>query len=229
MHAFLEITSGEQKGSRFRLEEGVQVGRTKGQIRIDDPKVSGLHAQIELNDKGQFVLVDLDSSNGLIINGRKVKRIILLTGATFEIGTTTLQVLELDELEAAKYGRVVTWRTIIKEQLSSHSGSNDQANSLVQVFNPLVTLKFFQGIQYDQEVQLAYGPRVFGSESLDVELLDPDSPTKAFEIIPTEKGPRFKNLAGASVQLNKKAVLAETLKAGDIISVGSTLIRVEFL
>ena len=72
-------------------EEGDLIGRAEScQIRIRDSKVSSVHAKVEKDSQGQFVLVDQDSHNGLYLGGRKVKRITLLPGLEFRMGTTQL-------------------------------------------------------------------------------------------------------------------------------------------
>jgi len=76
MGFFLEVINGKLTGTRVSLFEGLTIGRKQGHLVLDDdPKVSGLHAKIVLDNKNQFVLIDQDSSNGLILSGRKVKKI----------------------------------------------------------------------------------------------------------------------------------------------------------
>jgi pSer/pThr/pTyr-binding forkhead associated (FHA) protein len=228
MVTFLEILAGPHEGSRYRLDAGIQVGRTKGHIQINDPKVSALHAQIELDGKGQFVLVDLESSNGLIINGRRVKRVALLPGVSFEIGRTPCRVVTVNDVEAEDYGRVVTWRTALQDALTDHKGRNETLALSGKIFAPLLKLRFIQGVQSDQIITLGYGPRVFGANTLDIELLDPGAPSLAFEISPVPGGAQIKNLSDRSVLLNNHMLKTETLTDGDVISVGSTLIKVSY-
>jgi pSer/pThr/pTyr-binding forkhead associated (FHA) protein len=229
MVTFLEIASGPQEGSRYRVDDGIQLGRSKGHIIINDPKASSLHAQIETDGKGQFVMVDLNSSNGLIINGRRVKRVALLPGVTFEIGRTKIHVVQVGEIEAEGYGRIVTWRTILRDNLEKHKGQNELKPQSGQVFIPALKMTFLQGIQTDEVLTLGYGPRSFGASSLDVELLDPEAPGLAFEIHPQPGGAMLKNLSGVAVTLNNQAVKTETLSEGDVITVGNSVIRIGYI
>lgn len=51
------------------------IGRAKScDIRIDDPAVSRNHATLTRDAQGQWTIYDLDSSNGISINQRKLKR-----------------------------------------------------------------------------------------------------------------------------------------------------------
>ena len=97
MAFYLEALTGKHSGVKVSLYEGMTIGRKQGDLLLDDdPKVSGLHAKIILDNKNQFVLVDQDSSNGLVISGRKVKKIAMLPGVTFRIGGTHFRVIKED-------------------------------------------------------------------------------------------------------------------------------------
>ena len=230
MVIFLEVTSLTGEVLKYRIEEGIQIGRSEGHIIIADPKASGKHAQVELDGKGQLILQDLGSSNGLLINGRRVKRIALLPGVSFEIGRTRCRVVELPESEAAAYARVVTWRTILKEKLTDHGGQNQPTSAReIQIFSPPVVLNFVQGIQTNDVITLGYGPRTLGAQSLDLELLDQDAPAQAFEIRPGPGAAVIKNLSSSAVTVNNKPVKSKSLNEGDIISVGNTQIRITYV
>ncbi len=228
MVTFIEIVSGPLEGSRYKVEAGTQVGRTTGRIIINDPKVSSLHAQVELDAKGQLMLVDLDSSNGLYISGRRVRKIALLSGVTFEVGRTLCKVVQVQEEDAQDFGRVVTWREILKDSFSDSKSRNETHIDAGKIFLPLLRLTFLQGIQTGEVLTLAYGPRLFGANTLDMELMDPESPALAFEIHPLEAGAMIKNLSDRFVRLNNKPVQKETLSEGDIIMVGNSALKVTY-
>lgn len=79
-------------------KEGDLIGRhATCQIQIRDPKISGVHAKIEVDSAGQFVLVDQKSHNGLVISGRKVKKITLLPGIEFRMGATQFVVRAFEQ------------------------------------------------------------------------------------------------------------------------------------
>ncbi|HHI79088.1 MAG TPA: FHA domain-containing protein [Planctomycetes bacterium] len=60
---------------------------------LNDPKVSGVHAQLEF-DQGHWILRDLDSTNGTFIDGRKVKEVPIDHGDIFQIGATRIQLVD---------------------------------------------------------------------------------------------------------------------------------------
>jgi hypothetical protein len=76
-------------GQRLRVDKRrVVLGRSREcDIQIEDANVSRRHA--ELRQEGtSFWIVDLDSTNGLEVNGRKVKRAKLDPGDSFTVGST---------------------------------------------------------------------------------------------------------------------------------------------
>lgn len=79
----------EMEGISYPLQAVTQLGRgTDVDIRIDDPGVSRHHAEITLGS--DVALRDLGSTNGTIVNGRVVSRVVLSDGASIQLGTTTL-------------------------------------------------------------------------------------------------------------------------------------------
>ena len=96
------IRSGTRAGQRVLLapEESLRVGRTsKADIAItDDPTMSGVHFLIEYN--GDAVRVrDLESRNGLFVNGQQVIEAAVQTGDQIRAGRTFFSVA-LDTAEA---------------------------------------------------------------------------------------------------------------------------------
>ncbi|MNT27600.1 FHA domain protein [compost metagenome] len=196
---------------------------------VRDPKASATHAKVEIDGKGQLVLMDLGSSNGLYINNRRVKKVALLPGVTFEIGRTKFKVLKVEEQDASDFSRVITWRSSLKRSLRELSLKNEFKENSVEAFSSPVVLSFLEGIQADTQITLGYGPREAGADSLDIELLDPDAPGKAFVIVPEAGSAQIQILVPGRVQLNNRTPRAETLKDGDLISLGSTVIKVTYL
>jgi pSer/pThr/pTyr-binding forkhead associated (FHA) protein len=70
---------------------GVTIGRSRqSDIVVDDPNVSRRHAEIRPRG-GSWVLTDLGSTNGSILNGRRIQGPeVLKPGDMIEIGTSTM-------------------------------------------------------------------------------------------------------------------------------------------
>lgn len=84
------------KNTKYRLKMGINIlGRQEeGDIQIKDPHVSRRHISIDVLPDGTMTLMDLGSSNGLLINKKKVANAILKSGDSFTIGTTTFIIEE---------------------------------------------------------------------------------------------------------------------------------------
>lgn len=228
MVTFIEIIVGNGEGSRYEVKSGMTLGRSHADIVVNDPKVSSKHAQFDVDVRGQLILVDLDSSNGLLINGRRVKKVALLQGVIFEIGRTQFKVIQIEEQAASDFSRVVTWRETLREQLQAQGRLDRPLVQGPQSFTPALRLIFVQGPQTDEEIILGYGPRKAGASGLDIRLLDGDAPQEAFEIHP-HIGQAQIQLKSGRVKLNDKFQDLEILKDGDLISFGSTVIKVQYL
>lgn len=229
MVLFLEVIDGPQQGSRFKLEAGQKIGRTTGAILIHDEKVSGEHALVEIDNKGQFTLVDLDSSNGILLSNRRVKRIAMMPGVVFQLGRTSFRVVTVESPQATEFARIRSWRENLIEKLPIDWAQNKLPHHGILPFSPTLRLKFLQGIQADESLLLGYGPRTAGACSLDIDLRDPEAPDMAFQIIPGDGLATIKNLCKHKLSLNNKPIETETLQDGDLIRIGGTLIQVTYI
>jgi len=67
------------------------VGRTaRADFIIDAPLISRLHCRLTADKTDQFVVEDLRSTNGILVNGEKVDRAVLRSGDVLTIGRVVL-------------------------------------------------------------------------------------------------------------------------------------------
>ena len=87
----LIVQSGPNAGDRIELcDEPMTMGRSDSNtIPINDYKASRVHAQIEREEAGAYILRDLNSSNGTRINGTQVTEARLAFGDEVQIGKFT--------------------------------------------------------------------------------------------------------------------------------------------
>lgn len=90
--ARLVIQSGEFEGKCFDLlEERITVGRAAdNSIRLDDKTVSSHHATLTA-DGGDYILKDLNSTNGSRVNGRRITEVKLSNGDRVRLGEVDLK------------------------------------------------------------------------------------------------------------------------------------------
>ena len=92
-------------GERVPVElPGAVIGRASdADVRVDDPGASRRHAEIRIvwdGDRYDFWLVDLHSTNGTVVDGRRTPEAKLVNGSRITIGATTL-LLRIDESRLA--------------------------------------------------------------------------------------------------------------------------------
>jgi hypothetical protein len=86
-----EVASLAWDGRTLRVDKRrVVLGRSREcDIQVEDPNVSRRHA--ELRQEGSaYWIVDLDSTNGIEVNGKRVQRAKLESGDTFTVGSTEI-------------------------------------------------------------------------------------------------------------------------------------------
>ena len=87
----------EVNGTRHPLRPpGLVIGRgSDADLRINDPGISRTHAQIRVTGSEPSLevdIVDLGSTNGILVNGQKVRHAVLGEGSRIEIGSTRMLV-----------------------------------------------------------------------------------------------------------------------------------------
>ncbi|MEZ6061674.1 MAG: ATP-binding protein [Planctomycetaceae bacterium] len=99
--ATLLVVHGPNRGTRFQVtsdEGAIVIGRSVGsQVRLDDSEVSRQHARIVPDGSG-FRVVDLNSANGIRVNGQRTSDARLRNGDSIRLGATLLT-FQLDQAE----------------------------------------------------------------------------------------------------------------------------------
>ena len=92
--AKLVFINGKDAGTAFHLSKITSLGRAQSNtISLNDPKASRQHSKVEKKGKN-YVVLDLNSSNGTLVNGEKVKEHVLANGDELQVGDAILQFQE---------------------------------------------------------------------------------------------------------------------------------------
>jgi hypothetical protein len=89
----LAVTRGARRGEVLSLsvDSAISIGRARANdVVLDDTSVSSQHCRVR-PEQGRFVLYDLKSTNGTMVNGRRVDRHPLEEGDVIQVGETNLQ------------------------------------------------------------------------------------------------------------------------------------------
>ena len=91
LFASLLLSTGSLAGTRFLLDRPlVTIGRAEdNDVQLDDEMVSKNHCRI-ITQGDNYLIEDLASSNGTIVNGRQVNTHMLQDGDKLYLGQTTL-------------------------------------------------------------------------------------------------------------------------------------------
>jgi diguanylate cyclase (GGDEF)-like protein len=100
----LVFLTGDLMAVPIPLErEEVILGRAlEADVRINDPKISRLHARITKtfdDNSTKYILTDLKSRNGTLLNGQKITQDVLQNGDKIAVGENILRFELLDEID----------------------------------------------------------------------------------------------------------------------------------
>jgi serine/threonine protein kinase len=93
MNLHLLVIAGPDKDRSFALRpaDPLVIGRSKDtETRLNDPHVSRIHCQVEV-EGDEVVVVDRGSAAGTLVNGKRVTRQVLRPGDVVRIGETQLR------------------------------------------------------------------------------------------------------------------------------------------
>src|SRR3954467_777339 len=88
----IEVIAGADAGLVRDIETPViRIGARRGNdVQLTDAKVSGLHCEIRLDDRG-YRLRDLDSTNGNYVSGLRLNDVHIQPGTHIALGGTRLR------------------------------------------------------------------------------------------------------------------------------------------
>jgi pSer/pThr/pTyr-binding forkhead associated (FHA) protein len=141
--AFLKVIAGSRQGLNVPLpaDQPFIIGRKRGDLLLDDPLVSGSHAQLVPRKDG-WVLQDLGSTNGTLVDGRLVREEVLQPGAEIAIGNTRLVLfvgledegLDTRNQESGRTNAIeIAW--LLDEELVELKGPADKTRSATDVID----------------------------------------------------------------------------------------------
>ena len=223
----LKVISGAGKGQVIQLSPQLVLGRSKGDVLIQDKSISSPHAEIERYNN-QYFLKDLNSKQGTFCNGERMSHFVLEDGLVFHLGSVQLMVQkEGDEENSASLSKaqVVSLNVegdFLKDELFNVYDEPKE----IQFLDKPIKLKFEKGVQKGLVWEISYLPRKIGSQDADLPLIYPTLQNVSFKL----------NLEGNKIIFstdNKDMFLVDyktedtaELKDQSLIIIGASYIRV---
>ncbi len=110
----VEVISGPDAGLIRDVEASViRIGARRGNdVQLTDSKVSGLHCEIRLDDRG-YRLRDLDSTNGTYVSSLRINDVYISPACQIALGTTRLKFeplgesVEVELADTDRYGSMI--------------------------------------------------------------------------------------------------------------------------
>ena len=91
---YLALEEGSFQKTIYPLLGPATIGRSADNtIAIPHPTISRVHARLNV-EEGVWTLEDLESANGIIVDGHLVDKMILNSGDCFQIGVVTFRFIE---------------------------------------------------------------------------------------------------------------------------------------
>jgi TonB family protein len=88
------VRDGEVVATHTVEGELIKIGRmASAHLRLDDPKVSRIHAMLEVGADGTVSVIDMGSAQGTLVDGKPISKVALSSGDRFVVGDTTVEVV----------------------------------------------------------------------------------------------------------------------------------------
>src|SRR5512140_3940164 len=110
----VEVVPGADAGLLRDIEASViRIGARRGNyVQLTDSKVSGLHCEIRLDDRG-YRLRDLDSTNGTYVSSLRINDVYITPGTQIALGSSRLKFeplgesVEIELADTDRYGSMI--------------------------------------------------------------------------------------------------------------------------
>ncbi len=241
--AFLQIVAGHRAGTQILLPETVPlvIGRKKGDVILDDPLVSGVHARIIFRD-GAFVIQDLSSTNGTLVDGRLVRETTLRPGMEVALGSCRMILFQsAEDASSDEAGRPrsaqqqldIAW--LLDEELVDSQQRGDQTRSQGDVIGQDLrlppgmnaVLEVVAGLDAGKVFRFTRGTVTIGRRAGEIPLTDPESSRRHAVIEVFGRGMIYlRDLDSTNGTFhNGRRVSIGRLRSGDTIGIGRTVLK----
>lgn len=214
---------GDVLGYHFLDQARFSIGRKPhNNMQIDDSSVSKEHAVIITVGNDQ-ILEDTDSTNGVLVNGNKIKKHILQNNDVIEIGRYQLRYINQKAQTGMDFDRTIMMMPMAnmrpgKGQVEPQTQAAEQVDTAVSVARsanavfPLGGVKGLQGVHAGRTLELSRPLATFGKAGEQVAVINRRPHGYSITHVEGKKTPR----------INGHAIGTEphALQEGDEVEVG---------
>jgi ABC transport system ATP-binding/permease protein len=242
--AFLKVVSGTQQSPNIALpsDRAFLIGRKRGDHLVEDGLASAAHAQI-IPVEGGWLIRDLGSTNGTLVDGRLVREAELRPGAEITIGKTRFVLFvgladetDSDAGQESKDTRVeIAW--FMEEELLELEGPAERTHSPTDMID--LDLRLPPGLKAMVEVvagqdagkvfRFTRGNVAIGRKLGEVPLTDIEVSRRhsAIEVFGREM--IFLRDLGSTngTYHNGRRIEVSRLKHGDTVGIGQTVLKLQ--
>ncbi len=241
--AFLKIVAGAKQGMNVPLpdEGALVIGRQEGDLVLEDPMVSGKHLQVLSKGTG-WVLLDLGSTNGTMVDGRLVREVELRPGAEITVGSTRMVLFLANEQagDGSREGGLgsqleIAW--LLDEELVEIKGASDQTGSSADVIGQDLRLppglnavvEVVAGQDVGKVYRFTRGNVIIGRRMGEIPLSDVEASRRHAVVEVFGREMIFLRDLGSTNGTfhNGRRVSVSRLRPGDTIGVGKTVMKLQ--
>lgn len=204
------------------LKNGLTLGKAQGgAITFEyDTEMADLHAVVGFDSKKSWNIECLAPAK-MRLGFNEVDRASLILGLIFHLGQTGFKVVERAQKQKGP------WLEEIKEFLEVYP-SRPTSTEIFFFLRP-IRLSFIQGPQYEEIYTLSYGPREIGYNNLDLNIKDPNTPSRVAKFFQIGDQTYIENLCGEKATINGAPFDQHQISPGDILRVSSSVIELSIL
>ena len=244
--SFLKIIAGSRQGLNVPLpvREPLTIGHKQGELLLDDPLVSSRHCQVQARGT-EWVLTDLGSTNGTMVDGRLLREVVLRPGSEIQLGGTRLVLFvgapeeSLPSDEKAPAGDVqannadTAW--LLDEELVELPGSGERTRTPADVIGQELRLppglnalvEVVAGQDTGKVFRFTRGNVNIGRKNGEVPLSDGEVSRRHSVIEVFGRDMIFLRDLGSTngTYHNGRRVLVARLRTGDTVGIGKTVLK----
>jgi pSer/pThr/pTyr-binding forkhead associated (FHA) protein len=241
--AFLKIVAGAKQGLNVPLPDkgALVVGRREGDLVLEDQMVSSQHLRIVAKGTG-WILQDLGSTNGTMVDGRLVREIELRPGAEITVGSTRMVLFLANEQsvdgprESGLESQLeIAW--LLDEELVEIRGASDQTGSAADVIGQDLRLppgmnavvEVVAGQDVGKVYRFTRGNVIIGRRMGEIPLSDVEASRRHAVVEVFGREMIFLRDLGSTNGTfhNGRRVTVSRLRPGDTIGVGKTVMKLQ--